>query len=385
MIKNIAIAFMICLVIVPLAFSQTGVKSSFKSDVEAQRQKNKKSIAEVRKQLDAVRKDIKDRNLKFRAEMTDALKRQIEEITGAVPPKDLEKEAEIQTSRGFQLFLEFLQRLAEAETARKKAQPAPDRKETIIPKDEKLPTEEKARPAEPSKQDVVPDSFMLADPSKQMHDWAALGMMTPIRDQGICGSCWAFTALGVIEGVYKINKKADIDLSEQHIMDCARDKFGRDAGNCNGGWYGPVFDYLMTVSPVEERVAAYKGQEYACEPRKQMPIRVVAWGYVRPDGGIPTVAAMKKALATYGPIAATVKVTPAFQAYAGGIFNEFARVSSPKDINHGIIIVGWDDSKRSYYIKNSWGERWGEKGYMWIEYGCNNIGYGAAWAVLDKE
>jgi cathepsin L len=64
---------------------------------------------------------------------------------------------------------------------------------------------------------------------------------------------------------------------------------------------------------------------------------------------------------------------------------EFTPVSSPKDVNHGIIIVGWDDAKKSYRIKNSWGERWGEKGYMWIEYGCNNIGYGAAWVVLEKE
>ena len=93
---------------------------------------------------------------------------------------------------------------------------------------------------------------------------------------------------------------------------------------------------------------------------------------------------MKDAICKYGPIAACVKVTEPFQAYVGGIFDENARTAGPKDINHAITIVGWDDSKKAYLIKNSWGTEWGEKGYMWIEYGCNNIGYGATWVVVEK-
>ncbi|HOA06363.1 MAG TPA: C1 family peptidase, partial [Spirochaetota bacterium] len=54
------------------------------------------------------------------------------------------------------------------------------------------------------------------------------------------------------------------------------------------------------------------------------------------------------------------------------------------DTNHAIVIVGWDDSKKSFLIKNSWGEDWGEKGYMWIEYGCNNIGRGASYITVGK-
>jgi len=94
---------------------------------------------------------------------------------------------------------------------------------------------------------------------------------------------------------------------------------------------------------------------------------------------------MKEALAKYGAIAACVKVTPAFQAYKSGIFDEHASVSSPNDVNHAITIVGWDDNKQAYLVKNSWGPGWGDKGYVWVEYGSNNIGYGAAWAVVVSE
>jgi cathepsin L len=94
---------------------------------------------------------------------------------------------------------------------------------------------------------------------------------------------------------------------------------------------------------------------------------------------------MKDAICKYGAIAACVKVTPAFQAYKNGVFNEFAYVSGEKDINHAITIVGWDDKKNAYLVKNSWGPQWGDDGYVWVEYGCNNIGYGATWAVVASE
>jgi cathepsin L len=94
---------------------------------------------------------------------------------------------------------------------------------------------------------------------------------------------------------------------------------------------------------------------------------------------------MKEAIAKYGAIATSVKVTPAFQAYAGGIFDEHTRVSGQKDVNHAVTIVGWDDNKRAYLVENSWGPRWGDKGFIWVEYGCNNIGYGASWVVVSLE
>jgi C1A family cysteine protease len=72
---------------------------------------------------------------------------------------------------------------------------------------------------------------------------------------------------------------------------------------------------------------------------------------------------------------AAVNATRAFQAYKGGVFNE----RDPGRINHAILLVGWDDAKGAWLMKNSWGVRWGEAGYMWIDYKSNSVGTAAAW------
>ena len=220
-------------------------------------------------------------------------------------------------------------------------------------------------------------------------------MVTPIKYQAQCGSCWAFTSAAVVESNYLIRRNVTLDISEQHILDCAEAQQAvyrggqvyyvkNKAGSCQGGWYGPVFEYFRTNSAALETQIPYKNAEGVCRASNTDKYKIVAWGYVKPDAGIPTVRSMKEALCKYGPIAACVKVTPAFQAYRSGIFDEFAAVSGERDINHAITIVGWDDSKESYLVKNSWGTQWGDKGYVWIKYGCNNIGYGAAWVVVSS-
>ena len=79
-------------------------------------------------------------------------------------------------------------------------------------------------------------------------------------------SCWAFTSIAVLEANYSIRKDSMTDLSEQNILDCAVDRNGRDAGSCNGGWYGGVFDYLMKKSAVTESKSPYKGKTTFCSP-----------------------------------------------------------------------------------------------------------------------
>jgi hypothetical protein len=189
--------------------------------------------------------------------------------------------------------------------------------------------------------------------------------------------------VAVLEANFSIRRGVMTDLSEQNVLDCSVDRNGKQAGSCGGGWYGGVFDYLMNKSAMTETRVPYKGKESVCAPFSGSDYRIKAWGYVRRDAGIPSVQEMKTALCQYGPIASTGKVTPALQAYAGGIFDEHAAVSGPRDINHAITIVGWDDGKKAWLVKNSWGERWGEKGYFWIEYGCNNIGFGSAWIIVE--
>jgi len=261
---------------------------------------------------------------------------------------------------------------------------------------EKKKREEEAIGKKEEKSDTINTDIENApSPDAAAFNWASSGKVTPIKYQGQCGSCWAFTSAAVVESNYLIRKNMELDLSEQQFLDCAEadQKMYRGgqvvvvkqrAGSCQGGWYGPVFEYLKNNSAALEAKIPYKGIESGCAAAGTKLYKIVAWGYVKPDAGIPTVRQMKEALCKYGPIAACVKVTPAFQAYSSGIFDEFADCNGERDINHAITIVGWDDSKESYLIKNSWGTAWGDNGYIWVKYGCNNISYGAAWVLASS-
>lgn len=199
-------------------------------------------------------------------------------------------------------------------------------------------------------------------------NWADQNGVTGVRDQGNCGSCWAFATHGAFEGSYAILNKALIDSSEQDTLDCS------GAGSCSGGWW--AFDYLIKTGSAKEADYGYVAKKGTCKPNVERPHKAVAWGYVDSTREIPTVDALKKALCEYGPLAVAVEVTSAFQAYKSGVFNE----NSTGNVNHGVTLVGWDDAKKAWRIKNSWGTAWGESGFMWITYSSNKIGYAGAWA-----
>ncbi|OYX50824.1 MAG: hypothetical protein B7Y97_06290 [Sphingomonas sp. 32-66-10] len=193
--------------------------------------------------------------------------------------------------------------------------------------------------------------------------------MPAIRNQGGCGSCWAFTAMGAYEGTYRLRFNAVIDTSEQHIVSCA------GAGSCAGGWWDPVFTWMLGTKVRSEAQTPYTASNGVCTPAPTGTYKAAAWGFVTVKAAVPTVAQLKSALVTHGPLAVAVRVTPAFQAYTAGVFNQ----NDTGWINHGVVIVGWDDAKGAWRIRNSWGTGWGENGYMWIKYGANSIGYAAAW------
>lgn len=201
-------------------------------------------------------------------------------------------------------------------------------------------------------------------------NWADYNDVTPVRDQGACGSCWAFGTHGAFEGAYAILNNALIDSAEQDTLDCS------GAGSCGGGWW--AFQYLVDTGAAQESDYPYSAVQGNCKPGVPRPYQAIAWGYVDPNNAIPSVAQLKQALCEYGPLAIAVYVSPAFQAYTGGVFNEKA----PGTINHAITLIGWDDSRQAWRIKNSWGAGWGESGYMWIAYDSNSVGYGAAWVQV---
>jgi len=309
-------------------------------------EREKTASPQIKQQLTELRTQVVQRKLSFQIGYTAALDKKLETLAGTRAPANLPALAEKQNADA----VKFLQ--VDEET-----------KQTFL----------KAHP------NVLPEIPILRLPCVDLRafDWRKSGKVTHVRDQDGCGSCWDFGAMGAYEGSYLIRNNVALDTSEQHVLNCS------SAGSCGGGWHAGVFNWMISNGNGNETADPYTANDKPCKAGVPTPFRAVAWGYVDPSGGIPTVAQMKAALCRYGPLTVAVYATPLFQAYAGGVFNE---MDTSHGINHDITLIGWDDSKGAWLIKNSWGPYWGEtggygteRGYMWIAYHSNNIGYGAAW------
>jgi len=358
-------------------YANTEHRDLTKKEILERYQNEKKKILrgpkEIQKMMKKIINDIKKNNRKYRVAVTEQMKYHLSQVTGAKIPANFEQKAKVQFSDGNSLWDDYRDRYSNHFRRNRRYWKDEDRRK-YRPADDRVPV------TKPHDSDI----YKNPSPTLNRFSWKDRGMVTSIKNQRNCGGCWAFTTAAVFESNLLIRKNLRIDISEQFLLDCATGKNGLDAGSCYGGWYGGAFDYLQGGNAVMEYYAPYKAKNSVCLPRKKVKVKVAAWGYVRKNGSIPTVKEMKVALCKYGPIAISIKATPAFQAYVGGIFDEHTSVRNQKDVNHAMTIVGWDDSKRAYLVKNSWGVRWGEKGYAWVEYGCNNIGYGAAWLVVNR-
>ncbi len=226
----------------------------------------------------------------------------------------------------------------------------------IIPPDWKPP---KVRGIPAARRDELPTFF----------DWRILRGTTPMRDQGACGSCWAFSAVGPVESAILIKEGVEEDLSEQWLMSCT------DAGGCGGGWHlSALEEYLCSAQgAVVEEDFPYEAADVPCGGPYGHPYCIDNLYYVG-DEYLSDVPLLKQAILDYGPISVCIGADPAFQAYMGGVFN----ADYTEGINHCVALVGWDDNQGAngvWYMRNSWGPDWGEYGYMRIEYGCSSVGY----------
>ncbi|MDW8071912.1 MAG: C1 family peptidase, partial [Anaerolineae bacterium] len=207
---------------------------------------------------------------------------------------------------------------------------------------------------------------------------------TPIKDQGACGSCWAFAPTGVLESAIKIHDGVERDLSEQYLLSC-----NTDGWSCNGGFWAHDY-HLNRIPPGELNAGAvyesdfpYRGQRVACRTPHPHYEKILSWGLVA-GYGMPSVAALKQAIYNYGPVTAGVCAGNAFVRYMGGIFQTDERSQCPYGTNHAVILVGWDDIQGIWYLRNSWGTRWGENGMMRIKYGISSVGEDASYIEYKR-
>jgi cathepsin L len=217
------------------------------------------------------------------------------------------------------------------------------------------------------------------DPKDSSFDYRTTGAVQPPKDQTPCGACYIFAATAACEASWYLQNKEQIRLSEQQVLDCA------SAGGCTGGFHPAVFDFAKQHGFIrEDQYKPYHANAAKCDVPNG-PYTAVNWDTVYRKAGTPNVAAIKEALCVHGPVAAAMFSTDSFVRYKSGVFNEFPDLDGDSDINHDILIIGWDDKKDAWLIKNSWGPNWwGDKGFGWIRYRTNNIGFGAAWVDAVK-
>ncbi len=218
----------------------------------------------------------------------------------------------------------------------------------------------------------VPSSSYL--PTK--FDWCEEGFCPPVRQQGMCGSCWAFATVVPLEvNIARANGGSAPDLSEQYLVSCNNDDW-----SCDGGWFAHAYHVNKKVSgekeagAVTEKDRPYTGKDDPCNPPNPKTYQGKSWGYVTQDGAIPSAEKLKQAIYDRGPVSVAVVADNAFQNYSGGVFQGS---SNNGIVNHAVALVGWDGNV--FRLKNSWGTNWGEKGYMRIQYGANKIGYSASY------
>lgn len=193
-------------------------------------------------------------------------------------------------------------------------------------------------------------------------DWRNKGAVTKVKRQGEnCGSCWAFSTVGALEAQHFRNTGRLVSLSPQNLIDCT-DTHGN--GKCVGRSRREAWDWIREHDGIEsERMYPYKGRGGRCKYKKERSVATLRDYMFVPSGDEMK---LQEAIANIGPISVAIDAShESFWYYSSGIYHE---PNCNEDyINHAVLVVGYgvDEKGREYYIiKNSWGENWGEDGYM---------------------
>ena len=198
----------------------------------------------------------------------------------------------------------------------------------------------------------VPDSI----------DWRLDGAVTPVKDQGQCGSCWSFSATGALEGAWSVKTCKLVSLSEQQLVDCAGIRYG--SMGCNGGLMEGAFNYAIDKGMCTEDSYPYTSGETqtggTCHSCTSV-VKVSKCFNVKTNDQI----ALKEAVSN-SPVAIAIEAdTRYFQSYSSGVLTS---TTCGTTLDHGVLIVGYgeDDGQKYWLVKNSWSSGWGDSGYVKI-------------------
>ena len=200
-------------------------------------------------------------------------------------------------------------------------------------------------------------------------DWRAEGLVTNVKDQGQCGSCWAFSAIGTLEGQWAKNTSQLVSLSEQNLVDCAGNY---SCDGCEGGWPDKAIQYVIDNGGVDtESSYPYMGNDGDCAFNKSNIGANASKVVLLPIGNMTT---LYDALAHVGPISVALDAEGDFQMYKSGIFN--STTCSNTMLDHAVLAVGYGqtlDGHKYLIIKNSWGADWGMDGYIYFSADIDNM------------
>jgi hypothetical protein len=234
----------------------------------------------------------------------------------------------------------------------------------------------------------------LAEPGQQQarlpkFDWRENGLnIGEVGFQGFrCNTCWAFATADAMQISRQLlavrSQKTDFDKnvrpSVRQLISCIVPK---DADYCKINWHGEAFSFMvdkgLPLGGTSKYVANKSG--YVCDA--ETFVKALTWDFVSATPQkVASTEEIKRALVTYGPVVSMLYFDSCLWLYGGGVFNEEQNQSG----THMVLIVGWDDEKGAWLIKNSYGADWGEDGFGWVKYGSNNIGQFSAFVVADPK
>jgi len=205
-------------------------------------------------------------------------------------------------------------------------------------------------------------------------DWRQHDGVSPVKNQGHCGSCWTFSTVGTLEAHELIKYGEFTSLAEQQLVDCAGDF---DNHGCNGGLPSHAFEYIMHAGGIStEDAYPYFAADHNCTVKADTFALTVPHGSVNITEGDEEELA--DALFAHGPVSIAFQVVDGFRDYASGVYVSDVCKNSTADVNHAVVAVGYGTCPKTgldyWIVKNSWGADWGDQGFFKIERGVNMCG-----------